>query len=290
MKFGIYYAFWEKEWGGDFLPYIEKASKLGFDILEVACGNLDLVSDSYCKELAARSHDAEIMLTGGYGPRPEHDLSNPDISVVKNGIEFYKKIFPKMQKAGIKTLGGALYSYWPVSDASKRDKNGDLERSIKNMQVLADIAADNDITLNMESLNRFEGYLINTAEECVSYVQEVGKPNVKVMLDTFHMNIEEDSFMDAIRMSKGLLGHFHVGEPNRRPPFAGGRIPWLEIANALEEIGYDGDVVMEPFIRMGGQVGRDISIWRDLSSDADEAKMDDLARNSVMFLKKIFNR
>lgn len=86
---------------------------------------------------------------------------------------------------------------------------------------------------------------------------------MKVMLDTFHMNIEEDSITDAIRKSGALLGHFHAGEANRRCPGPGGRFDWAEIGKALKQISYDGYVVMEPFVTMGGQVGRDISIWRE---------------------------
>ena len=68
-----------------------------------------------------------------------------------------------------------------------------MKRGIANIRELADIAADYDITLGMEVLNRFEGYMMNTAAEAVDFVSKVDRPNVKVMLDTFHMNIEEDS-------------------------------------------------------------------------------------------------
>ena len=91
----------------------------------------------------------------------------------------------------------------------------------------------------MEVLNRFEGYLLNTAEEGVRYVREVNEDNVKLMLDTFHMNIEESSMTEAIRQAGPLLGHFHTGEPNRMPPGAG-RMPWFEIGLALQSIGYEG--------------------------------------------------
>lgn len=106
------------------------------------------------------------------------------------------------------------------------------------MQRLADLASDHGITLGMEALNRFEGYLINTAQECIDYVRAVDRPNVKVMLDTFHMNIEEDSLTDAIRRSGKLLGHFHVGEANRRCPGPNGRFDWHAIGQALHDIGY----------------------------------------------------
>ena len=134
----------------------------------------------------------------------------------------------------------------------------------------------------MEVLNRFESHILNTAEEGVQFVEEVGMDNVKVMLDTFHMNIEEVSMGAAIRRAGKLLGHFHTGECNRMVP-GKGRIPWREIGDALRDIEYDGTVVMESFVRMGGQVGADIKVWRDISRGADEARLDEGARRAVEF-------
>ena len=90
-----------------------------------------------------------------------------------------------------------------------------MPRSIRRMQHLADMAADYGITLNMESLNRFEGYMINECYECVGYVKAVDKPNVKVMLDTFHMNIEEDSIPDAIIREYTERKYVHHGRMNQ---------------------------------------------------------------------------
>lgn len=285
MKYGIYYAYWEKEWEGDFLPYIYKVQKLGFDILEIACGSLHLRSDAYCRELRTVADGCGITLTGGYGPRAAHNLATLDAAALRETFQFYKVIFHKMELAGVRDLGGALYSYWPVDFRAPLDKEGDFARSVENMKKLADMAADSGITLNMEALNRFEGYLINTCQEDIQYVEAVDKPNVKVMLDSFHMNIEEDSLPDAIRQAGSLLGHFHVGEANRRPPRAHSRLDWKGIGEALHEIGYSGSVVMEPFVRMGGQVGRDISIWRDISGGATDAQLDADVAESVRFLR-----
>lgn len=143
------------------------------------------------------------------------------------------------------------------------------------------------ITLCMEVLNRFEGYLLNTAEEGVRYVREVNEDNVKLMLDTFHMNIEESSMTEAIRQAGPLLGHFHTGEPNRMPPGAG-RMPWFEIGLALQSIGYEGPVVMEPFVRPGGTVGQNIKIWRDLTGHAlTTEELDEMAKQAVQFQKYV---
>lgn len=287
MKYGIYYAYWEKEWGGNFIPYVTKCKNLGFDILEVACGDFYKEQDSYFHDLRQAAQDHGMILTGGYGPRPEHNLAQTDSAAVNAAFRFYADMFRKMELAGIDRIGGALYSYWPVNFRQEIDKPGDRERSIQQMQKLADMAADHGITLNMESLNRFEGYMINTAAECIDYVKAVDRPNVKVMLDSFHMNIEEDSLSKAIQASRGLLGHFHVGEPNRRCPAPGGRIDWAAIGTALNEIGYDGYVVLEPFVQMGGQVGRDISIWRDISNSATTEQLDEDAAKSVSYLRAV---
>lgn len=288
MKFGIYYAYWEHEWGGNFLPYIEKCKRLGFDVLEVACGAFHLENEEYFRELKKCAEHNGMLLSGGYGPRPEHNLASTDSAAVEKAFAFYADVFKKMEIAGIDRIGGALYSYWPVDFASGFDKKADTERSIKSMRRLADMAADHGITLCMESLNRFEGYMINEAYEDVEYVKAVDKPNVKAMLDTFHMNIEEDSMVDAIKLTEGLLGSFHVGEANRRCPNPNGRMDWEAIGKALRDINYDGYVVMEPFVQMGGQVGKDISIWRDMSHGATEEMLDADAAASVAYLRKTF--
>jgi len=289
MKYGIYYAYWEKEWGGQFVPYIKRVKDLGFDILEVACGNFHLEDDRFFHELRRVSDDHGIMLTGGYGPRSEHNLAAKDAAAIEKTFQFYADVFRKMEIAGIRSIGGALYSYWPVNFSLPMDKAGDFERSAARMQRLADLAADRGITLNMEALNRFEGYLINECYEAVDYVKAVGRTNVKVMLDTFHMNIEEDSMTGAIELAGSLLGHFHIGEGNRRPPFPGGRMPWEQIGETLHKIGYEGNVVMEPFVTMGGQVGKDISIWRDLSRGASLEQLDKDVALSAKYIKEMWH-
>ena len=101
------------------------------------------------------------------------------------------------------------------------------------------------------------------------------------------MNIEEDSLTEAIRDSGNLLGHFHIGEANRRCPYPQSRMNWTSIGNALREIGYNEYIVMEPFVRMGGQVGHDVSLWRDLSHGADDNQLDADAAYSVNYIRSI---
>jgi D-psicose/D-tagatose/L-ribulose 3-epimerase len=282
MKHGIFSAFWEKEWTGNFPYYIEKVAGLGFDILEIAVQQIDKYGDRQLAEIRKCSKDNGIILTAGIGPSPDKDLSSPDPAVREAGAVFFKEMLSRLGKLDVHIIGGALYSYWPVDYSKPVDKEGDRARGIKGISGVADYANDLGIDLCLEVLNRFENHVLNTAAEGVSFVTEVGKPNVKVMLDTFHMNIEEDSIGGAIRTAGPLLGHFHTGECNRRVP-GRGRMPWREIGEALRDIRYDRAVVMEPFIRMGGAVGSDIKVWRDLSEGATEAQMDTEARDALVF-------
>lgn len=291
MKYGIYFAYWEKEWDADYYKYVDKVAALGFDILEIACAGIQNKFTTDEKLYAFRDYakDKGITLTAGYGPVKEHNLSSSDNSIVQNAKDYYKQMFVKLHKLDIHLLGGGLYSYWPVDYSQPVDKEGDLARSIKNMKEVAKMAEDNDVMLGMEALNRFEGYLINTCDEDLAYVEAVGSPNVGVMLDTFHMNIEEDNMGDAIRKAGKKLCHFHLGEQNRRVP-GKGSMPWNEIGAALRHIGYDGTVVMEPFVLRGGGVGSDIKVWRDLIPNATEEQLDKDAADSLRFVKHIFEK
>lgn len=287
MKYGVYFAYWENEWETDFVPYIEKVKLLGFDILEVAALGLVHLSDDELAHLKETAKAANIQLTAGIGIPKEFDVSSEDQLIRKNGISFMKKVLDQCHKAGIDRIGGTVYSYWPVDYSKPINKPEVRKNSIESLRELANYAAPLNITLLAETLNRFEQFLLNDTLEAIDYVKEVGKPNVKVMLDTFHMNIEEDSIPDAIRLAGNYLGHLHIGEGNRKVP-GKGSLDWTGIGQALQDINYSDSVVMEPFVKMGGQVGQDIKVWRDLSSNASGDQLDEELANSLKFVKGHF--
>lgn len=130
--------------------------------------------------------------------------------------------------------------------------------------------------------------MINTAAEALAYVKDIDSPNIGVLLDTYHMNIEEPSIGDAIRLAGDKLTSFHTGENNRTAP-GRGHLDWAEIFGALKEIGYQGRIISEPFPTMGGEVGRDIKVWRDLIADSSEAALDAEAAYLLAFEKKWMN-
>lgn len=289
MKYGIYYAYWETEWEADYTRYIEKAAELGFDILEIGAKPLPEYSDTQIMELRRCAEANGITLTAGYGPSYDHNMGSADPAIRANAAEWFQRLFHVMAELNIPLIGGALYSYWPVDFSKPVSKEDDWKRSVEGTQVLSSLAKPYRIQLCMEVLNRFENHILNTADEGIRFVQEVDRENVKVMLDTFHMNIEETSISDAIRSVGSLLGHFHTGECNRMVP-GQGRMPWREIGEALRDIRYDGFIVMEPFVRRGGLVGQDIHIWHDIKPGLTEAQLDKDARAALQFERYMFGQ
>jgi len=283
-KIGIYYAYWTHEWDADFHPFVDKVAELGFDILEVNAGTVANMTAEERWSLRAHADDRGIALSYCIGLPHHYDVASEDPAVRKNGIAFLKQMAGAVGEMGGGNIGGILYSSWPlVMPAGEFDKRRYTERSVASMKEAIKVAEDNNVFFNMEVVNRFEQFIMNTADEAVAYIEAVGSPNARVMLDTFHMNIEEDFIDDAIVKTGDRLGHLHIGENNRMPP-GYGHIPWTEIGAALRRIHYQGYVVMEPFLMPGGQVGRDIKVFRDLSVGLD---LDEEARKALQFMRGV---
>lgn len=290
-KIGVHFGYFNRDWNTDFIKRIEQVKKIGLDILEVAPAPLLALTKFQRDEIAAAAKANDIELTFSVGLSANQDLASEDEEIRKNGIKFTTDTFQIMSE-----MGGKTYSGVDIAALNKTfmegitDKSATWERSISAVKEIMKVAEDKGITFAVEVVNRYESSLVNTAEEAVKYVDEVGSPNCKILLDTYHMNIEEDSFAGAIKLVGNRLGHFHVGESNRRPPCENGKMPWNEITDALKEIDYQGAIVMEPFIKMGGEVGRDIKVWRDISEGASESEMEQLLADAAMMLRKKMQR
>lgn len=284
-KVGIYFAYWTSDWKADFQYYIKKAAGMGFDVLEISTAYLHEESKEELKKLKDVADSLGIELTYCIGFPQDKDLASTDIEVRKSGIEYAKSTLEKIYFMGGKVFGGINYSSWPgVLKEGIVDKSPHMERSINSIRSIIKTAEDYGIMYCLEVVNRFEQYLLNTAQEGVDFVNAVGSQNLKLLLDVFHMNIEEDSIGEAIITAGNKIGHLHIGESNRKTP-GKGHMPWDEIATALKKINYKERIVMEPFVRMGGEVGRDIKVWRDLSNNADEKQLDVDAKAALDFIR-----
>ena len=199
-KLGIFMNFWEKNWAADHKKYIRKAADIGFDILEFQAQPLLEMTDDHIRELKKEADDVGIELTYSLGLDRRYDVSSLDENVRKGGVKYLQDIVRKMNVGGGTLLSGVSYAGWGVPDNMGDSKKPYWDQSIKSMKEIIKVAEDCGVTYCVEAVNRFETCLINTAKEALDYVAEVDSKNIGVLLDTYHMNIEEDSIGDAIRL------------------------------------------------------------------------------------------
>lgn len=249
---GMHYGFWSHNWDEiEYIPLIEKVARLGFDVCEVASAEFVRYSDEKLRELKLCADDNGLTFTYSIGLERQYDLASDDPAVRENGIRHVTEILRSMPKVGATVLNGVSYAGWqamPDHGITMDEKRRKWDLAVESMRRLMPVAEDCGVLYCCEVVNRFEQYLLNTAREGIAFVRDLESPNARVLLDTFHMNIEEDDLVQAILETGDLLGHFHVGERNRKPPGSTNSQPWKEMAGALKQIGYQGAVVMEPFV------------------------------------------
>lgn len=288
-KFGIFMNFWEKNWDADHKKYIKKASDIGFDVLEFQAQPLLEMSKDHMKDLASLADDCGIELTYSLGLDRNYDVSSLDEKVRLGGVDYLKRIVECIGFMGGTLLSGVSYAGWGTPDNFLGDKRPYWENSLKSMREIIKTAEDCGVTYCVEAVNRFETCLINTAAEALAYVAEVDSPNIGVLLDTYHMNIEENNIGDAIRLVGDKLTSFHTGENNRTAP-GRGHLDWDEIFGALADINYKGRIVSEPFVMQGGEVGRDIHVYRDLIDNPSEKRIDEEAAYLLNFEREMVKK
>lgn len=284
-KVGLFFTYWSTDWMVDFPATARRIADLGFDLMEISLSAFHDLPRGKKEDLKKVADDLGLGITCCIGLDPKYDFASPDASIRKAGVEYVKSLLKDCKLLGAPVFSGLNYCSWPSSPPKgMTDKRPYVDRSISCVREVMPLAEEYQVKFAIEVVNRFEQWLVNDAREALDFCDAVGNPWCMVHLDVFHMNIEEDSFRDAILSCKGRIGHFHLGEPNRKPPGTG-RMPWDEIFGALKQIAYDGTIVMEPFVRQGGQVGRDIALWRDLSGGATDEEMDQAAKKALNFVR-----
>jgi len=287
MKYGIVYAYWSKDWEGEYIDTIYRCKRCGFDVLEIFTPLLLTQPESKLNEIKAAARDSGIELAFLVGLPKEYDLSSGDSHVRERAIAYVSDLLRVVNYLGGHCFSGINYCAWSSFDGFD-EKPRRRANSVSSIKTLAKRAEAYGISYNLEITNRFEQYLLNTAKEAVDFVNEVDSPGVNILLDAFHMNIEEDSMYDAITLANGKLGHFHVGTNNRRPPREG-LMNWGQIRDGLKKIAYDKIITLEPLVRTGGTVAADSKVWRDMTDNADDAAMDNAAIAGLNFMKNLMS-
>ena len=199
----------------------------------------------------------------------------------KAAMDYMMKLIDQMVVLDCPSLIGPVYSEVGRADAvPEKEYKQQWKTVVKHLKTLAKYAAKRKKQICLEPLNRFETDFINTCDQGLKMIKDVGSPALTLHLDTFHMNIEEKNQAKAIRKAGKLLGHFHACGSDRGTP-GNDHIDWKPIAKALKEIKYKGDVVIESFTTDVKVIARAAAIWRRMEPTTDE-----IAVKGLKFLKK----
>lgn len=272
-KIGIEIFYWIKQWSDDQIAFFPKAHESGFDSVEISfvSGPETIDIPRMCAELDRL--DLQVFCSTGLSL--ETDITSPDKSRRDAGIAYLRRCLETTQQLGSPALGGVTYAPW-LHFPQETDLRPYRDRSAATLREVAKIAADLDVVLTLEILNRFETFMFNTVSDGLAFIGHVDHPNVQLQLDTYHMNMEEDNLADAIRQAGSAIGHFHCAASNRKLP-GQGHIDWDAIKLALDDINYQGSLVIETFPDPTTETGRTVNTWRPLVSELDQEIREALA-------------
>jgi D-psicose/D-tagatose/L-ribulose 3-epimerase len=132
-----------------------------------------------------------------------------------------------------------------------------------------DYAAERNVTIVLEAINRFECYFMNTMDDMAAYLDTVKHPSVTGMYDTFHANLEEKDPIAAYNRNVRHFGHIHISENDRGVP-GSGHVPWADTFKAIKSSGYDGWLTIEAFGRALPELAAATRIWRDVNPSYED--------------------
>jgi len=270
---------WTSPFDSDAVKWVGKAASLGFDAFTVPVEDPALIDVDGLRD-ARDQYGLRYYVSGAYGP--DRDLTHEDPKIRQHSLDYIKQTLEICEALGVSIMAGPAYSA-----VGKRRKIPEQQRrsewalAVKGLREAGKMAADHGVTLAIEPLNRFETDLVNTAKQVKRLISEIDLPSVKIHLDTFHMNIEEQSLYDAIILAGADLIYLDASESDRGTP-GKGQVHWQEVARGLRDINYTSDCIIESFTPDCEIIADAAAIWRPLA-----ASQDALASDGCRFLKAL---
>ncbi|MBB4302492.1 D-psicose/D-tagatose/L-ribulose 3-epimerase [Rhodobium orientis] len=276
-KLGVHALVWTGGWSHDEAARaIGSSAELGFDIIEIPALDPRGIDIEFT---AKKLEENGIGTTISLGLDASTDVSSTDKTIVARGEERLNDALNVAIGIGATHMCGILYSAFQKYMEPPTETG--IANSVEVLQRICETAAKHDITIGLEVVNRYESNVINTAEQAVAMCRRIGAPNVKVHLDTYHMNIEEADNARAIRETGDDLGYFHIGE-SHRGYLGSGNVDFTKMFRALAEIDYQHPITFESFssVVTGQPLTGILGIWRNLWDDGA-----DLCRHAQEYIR-----
>jgi D-psicose/D-tagatose/L-ribulose 3-epimerase len=280
MKLGIHAMAWTAHWSDESLPLIERVADLGLDFIEIPLMDID---DVHAGPIRKRLDAAGIDVVTSTVLGPGTDITSADPSVRTAGVEYLRRCVDVTAELGASQLSGVIYGMHGKRQPSRPGEE-EWAWSAECLAGTAEHAAAAGIAIGIEPVNRYESPLVNTCEQAVRLADTIGAPNVRIHLDTYHMNIEEKSWAEPVRLAGDRLCHFHLCENDRGIPGTG-LVDWEELFGALGELRYEGYAGLESFVDVSEDMAAGTCVWRDLAPSGDV-----LVREGTAFLRDLARR
>ncbi len=275
MKLGINLYLWTDRMHEQLLPVLESLKQIGYDGVEVPIFDLDTAEWA---RWARRLDDLGLERTANTVIAPEHNPVSPDRAVQEAAYRHMQAVVDCCAAVGSSVLCGPHQVALGVFTGAGPTES-EWRRSVDHLHRVAQYAQQAGVILAEEVVNRFELYHLNTLDQAIRFVDEVGHPCCRIHLDTFHAHIEEKDPGDAIRRAGNRIAHVHISENDRGVPGTGS-VAWDATFDALREIGYDGWLTVEAFGHFLPDLAAATRIWRKLFESEDQ-----LAREALSFLR-----
>jgi D-psicose/D-tagatose/L-ribulose 3-epimerase len=252
---------------------------MGYDAVEIPVEYPEKIE---AKTVAKALRDAGLLpvVCGAFGP--SRDLTHDDAAVHKACFKYIDECFDLCNQWDAKFLAGPMYSaVGKARMVAPEQRKVEWDRAVKNIRKVCERAGAAGLNIALEPLNRFESDLINTCDDVMRLISDVNHSAAKVLLDGFHMSIEERSLENAIVTAGNKLIHVQVSENYRGTPGTG-QTNWDAIKRGLTRINYDGVVSIESFTPEIKELAGAVCIWKNLASNQD-----DFASEGFIFLKQL---
>lgn len=257
-----------------------KIRDLGFGVVEIPVEDPALLDVDRLRGLLDET-GLQASVCGAFGPG--RDLTHADPAVRRQGLGYIGRCLEICEGLGARFFAGPMYSQvGKVRQLSPEERKADWRLAVEGLREASEMAAARDLLLAIEPLNRFESDLVNTAEDAVRLTTDIGHPAARVMLDSFHMTIEEKDLGAAIRRAGDRLLHVQISENHRGIPGTG-LTDWAAFADGLQAIQYDGSIVIESFTPENRDLAAAVCIWKRYCADQDL-----FARQGLEFMKQTF--
>jgi len=279
IKFGVSTWLWTSPFTTETIELFPKIKSMGYDAVEIPVEYPELI-DAKIVKAALQQNGLSAIVCGAFGP--SRDLTHEDSSVHESCFQYIVQCLELCNEWDAKFLAGPMYSaVGKARMVSQEQRKIEWERAVTNLHKVSKLAHERGLEIALEPLNRFESDMINTAEDVMRLIHDVNHPAAKVLLDGFHMTIEEQNIEQAFTTVGDKLIHVQVSENNRGIPGTG-LTPWPSFKKGLSKINYQGVVSIESFTPEIKELAGAVCIWKNLAPSQDG-----FAQDGITFLKKL---